>query len=221
MNILIIGAGGREHAIGEKILENEKVNKLFFAPGNAGTEKIGTNLALSNIEEMLEFAKKEEIHLTIVGSEELLVNGIVDKFQANNLRIFGPNQAAAQLEGSKAYSKSFMEKYGIRTASYQSFDNAREALKYLETEQFPIVIKASGLAAGKGVIICPDRQSAQDAIQQLMLEKIFGDAKGIRLSLRSFWKAKKYRFYLFLMAKLLPHFFQQKTIKKLAKGKRG
>ncbi|MEI0559793.1 phosphoribosylamine--glycine ligase [Brachyspira intermedia] len=178
MKILVIGSGAREHAICNNLLKNEKVSKVYCAPGNAGTarEKNCENVKISTIDEILNFAKKESIDLTIVGSEEMLVYGIVDKFEENGLKIFGPNKQAAILEGSKAYAKDFMKKYGVKTAEYEVFTDNNKANEYLNRCSYPIVIKASGLALGKGVLICQDKEEAKNALEDIMVKKIFKDA---------------------------------------------
>ena len=178
MKILVIGSGAREHAICNNLLKNEKVSKVYCAPGNAGTarEKNCENVKISTIDEILNFAKKESIDLTIVGSEEMLVYGIVDKFEENGLKIFGPNKQAAILEGSKAYAKDFMKKYGVKTAEYELFTDYDKANEYLNKCSYPIVIKASGLALGKGVLICQDKEEAKNALEDIMVKKIFKDA---------------------------------------------
>ncbi|TVL44570.1 phosphoribosylamine--glycine ligase [Brachyspira hyodysenteriae] len=178
MKILVIGSGAREHAICNNLLKNERVSKVYCAPGNAGTarEKNCENVKISTIDEILNFAKKESIDLTIVGSEEMLVYGIVDKFEENGLKIFGPNKQAAILEGSKAYAKDFMKKYGVKTAEYELFTDYNKANEYLDKCGYPIVIKASGLALGKGVLICQDKQEAKNALEDIMVKKIFKDA---------------------------------------------
>ncbi|MEI0699397.1 phosphoribosylamine--glycine ligase [Brachyspira intermedia] len=178
MKILVIGSGAREHAICNNLLNNEKVSKVYCAPGNAGTakEKNCENVKISTIDEILNFAKKESIDLTIVGSEEMLVYGIVDKFEENGLKIFGPNKQAAILEGSKAYAKDFMKKYGVKTAEYELFTDYNKADEYLNKCSYPIVIKASGLALGKGVLICQDKEEAKNALEDIMVKKIFKDA---------------------------------------------
>ena len=178
MKILVIGSGAREHAICNNLLKNEKVSKVYCAPGNAGTakEKNCENVKISTIDEILNFAKKESIDLTIVGSEEMLVYGIVDKFEENGLKIFGPNKQAAILEGSKAYAKDFMKKYGVKTAEYELFTDYNKADEYLNRCSYPIVIKASGLALGKGVLICQDKEEAKNALEDIMVKKIFKDA---------------------------------------------
>ena len=179
MKILIVGAGGREHAIAWKLSQNKNVKKIFIAPGNAGVEliEIAENVDLKGIQEYIDFAKKNGIDLTIVGSEELLVQGIVDEFKKNGLKIFGPDKKAAILEGSKAYSKDFMKKYGIKTAIYEIFDDSEKAKEFLNNwKDFPVVIKASGLAAGKGVIIAQNLDEAIKAVEDIMVDEKFGNA---------------------------------------------
>ncbi|WP_297203414.1 phosphoribosylamine--glycine ligase [uncultured Brachyspira sp.] len=178
MKILVIGSGAREHAICNNLRKNERVSKIYCALGNAGTfkEKKCENVKISTIDEILNFAKKENIDLTIVGSEEMLVYGIVDKFEENGLKIFGPNKFAAILEGSKAYAKNFMKKYGVKTAEYETFNDYNKASEYLNKCSYPIVIKASGLALGKGVLICQDKKEAQNALEDIMVKKIFKEA---------------------------------------------
>lgn len=178
MKVLIVGGGGREHAIAYKCSQSKKVSKLYCAPGNAGIGRIAecVPIGVMEFEKMAEFAKKEKIDLTIVGPDDPLVGGIVDVFEREGLRVFGPRKNAAILEGSKAFSKDLMKKYNIPTAAYETFDSPESAMKYLETSKYPIVLKADGLALGKGVLICPDKQSAMDGVKELMLDKQFGDA---------------------------------------------
>lgn len=175
MKILIVGAGGREHAIAWKVSQNDIVDKVYCAPGNGGTavEKKCENVNIVNIDELLNFAKKESVDLTIVGPEIPLIEGIVDRFKNEGLNIFGPSAKAAMLEGSKSYSKAFMKKYGIKTAAYEVFDNEDTAIEYLKKCEYPIVIKADGLAAGKGVVICEDYIQAEKTIMDFMVEDIF------------------------------------------------
>lgn len=178
LTILIIGAGGREHALARKFAEDNRVRKIFVAPGNAGTarENKCQNINLTVVSSLLTFAQKEAVDLTIVGAEALLAAGIVDKFQAAGLQIFGPNQHAAQLESSKRFAKDFMHKYGVKTAAYRSFSDPEAARDYVKTLPCPVVVKASGLAAGKGVIICQDHAQALSAIENIMQERCFGAA---------------------------------------------
>ena len=178
MKILVVGGGGREHAIVKKLAQSKKNPKIYVAPGNAGTEEIATNVAISvmDFDALVDFAKKEKIDLTVVGMDDPLVGGIVDRFEAEGLRVFGPRKNAAILEGSKAFSKDLMKKYGIPTAAYENFNDPQKALKYLETANYPIVLKADGLALGKGVLICKTFEEAKSGIEELMIDKSFGDA---------------------------------------------
>tara|TARA_Y100000768_G_scaffold99754_1_gene72823 strand:- start:756 stop:2036 length:1281 start_codon:yes stop_codon:yes gene_type:complete len=180
MKVLIIGSGGREHALSWKISQSPKVTDIFVAPGNGGTEleeKItNINIDSSDIEGLINFAKSEQIDLTIVGPEDPLVNGITNRFEEMNLMCFGPTKEAAQLEGSKEFMKIFLEKYSIPTAQYESFTNEKEALDFIEKKGCPIVIKADGLAAGKGVTIANTLDEAKETIHELMNSQIFGDA---------------------------------------------
>lgn len=178
MKILVVGGGGREHAIVRKLSESKRKPEIYVAPGNAGTQQIATNVAIPvmDFEALIDFAKKEKIDLTIIGMDDPLVGGIVDRFEAEGLRVFGPRKNAAILEGSKAFSKDLMKKYDIPTAGYENFNDAKKALKYLENAKYPIVLKADGLALGKGVLICKDRLEAVSGIEELMTKKSFGDA---------------------------------------------
>lgn len=178
MKILVVGGGGREHAIVKKLAQSKKNPKIYVAPGNAGTEEIATNVAISvmDFDALADFAKKEKIDLTVVGMDDPLVGGIVDRFEAEGLRVFGPRKNAAVLEGSKVFSKDLMKKYGIPTAAYENFNDPQKAIKYLETANYPIVLKADGLALGKGVLICKTFEEAKSGIEELMIDKSFGDA---------------------------------------------
>ena len=178
LNILIIGAGGREHALAWKFAQDARVGQIFVAPGNAGTAAMPRvrNVPLTRVPDLLAFAQKEGVGLTFVGAEALLVEGIVDTFQAAGLAIFGPNRQAAQLEGSKRFAKDFMQKYGVKTAAYASFRELDAALAYVQDCAYPTVVKASGLAAGKGVVICQNRAEAEDALRAMMESRRFGDA---------------------------------------------
>jgi len=177
MKILVIGSGGREHAIGWKLKENLDV-ELFFAPGNGGTAKIGKNINIDvdEIQKMVSFADENKIDITVVGPELPLTLGVVDEFNKHGLKIFGPDSEGAKLEGSKAYAKQFMRKYGIPTAKYTAITDLDEGLKLLEQSSFPLVVKANGLAAGKGVVICLDKVEAETALRDMLETHIFGDA---------------------------------------------
>lgn len=178
MKILLIGSGGREHALAWKIAKNERVEKIFVAPGNGGTarESKCENVNITEIDELLEFALEQCIDLTVVGPEDPLTKGIVDKFKMKGLKIFGPSEKAAMLEGSKSFSKDFMKKYGVKTSEYEVFYDVDKALAYLETCSYPTVVKADGLAAGKGVAICENKREAIDAVKSFMVDDIFNGA---------------------------------------------
>lgn len=178
MKILVVGSGGREHAICWKIAQSPKAEKIYCAPGNAGIEEYAECVPIGamEFEKLASFAKENAIDLTVVGMDDPLVGGIVDVFEREGLRIFGPRANAAILEGSKAFSKDLMKKYGIPTAAYENFDDPEKALAYLETADFPIVLKADGLALGKGVLICNNLEEAKAGVQTIMLDKQFGAA---------------------------------------------
>ena len=178
MKVLIIGSGGREHAIAWKVAQSSRVDKIYCAPGNAGIAEIAecVNIKAMEFDKLVKFAKDNAIDLTVVGMDDPLVGGIVDAFEAEGLRVFGPRRNAAILEGSKAFSKDLMKKYNIPTAAYETFTSAEEAKKYLETSEYPIVLKADGLALGKGVLICQTKEEAMEGVNELMLDKKFGSA---------------------------------------------
>jgi len=178
MKILVIGSGGREHALVWKIKQSKKVEKVFCAPGNAGISRIAdcVDISVTDVDALMEFAKKEAIDLTVVGPESSLVAGIVDVFEANGLRIFGPSQRAVELEGSKVYCKEFLKKYNIPTASFAVFTDRKKAKKYIDNCGAPLVVKADGLAAGKGVIVAKTVEEAKQAVDLIMAEKAFGSA---------------------------------------------
>ncbi|MDD5455206.1 MAG: phosphoribosylamine--glycine ligase [Candidatus Ratteibacteria bacterium] len=178
MKILVIGSGGREHALVWKISQSPLVEKIYCAPGNGGIEKQAQciNIKADDIKELKNFALKEKIDLTVVGPEIPLVKGIVDEFEKAGLKVFGPNKKAAQLEGSKIFAKDLMKKYGIPTAEFEVFDNFKKAVSYIKSKKLPIVVKADGLAAGKGVIICKTQDEAIKAVTEIMEDKIFADA---------------------------------------------
>ena len=170
MKVLIVGGGGREHAIAWKVAKSPKVEKLYCAPGNAGIAQVAecVNIGVMDFEKLTAFAKEKDIDLTIVAPDDPLAAGAVDAFEEAGLRAFGPRKNAAILEGSKAFSKDLMKKYGIPTAAYETFDSADEALAYLETADMPIVLKADGLALGKGVLICNTLEEARAGVRTLM-----------------------------------------------------
>mgnify|MGYP001638376363 CR=1 FL=1 len=178
MKVLVVGGGGREHAICWKISKSSKVSKIYCAPGNAGIAEVAecVNIKAMEFDKLAAFAKDNQIDLTVVGMDDPLVGGIVDVFEAEGLRVFGPRKNAAILEGSKAFSKDLMKKYHIPTAAYETFTSPKEAKKYLETSKYPIVLKADGLALGKGVLICETKEDAMAGVNELMLDKKFGSA---------------------------------------------
>ena len=178
MKVLIVGSGGREHAIATAVAKSPKVDKIYCAPGNAGIAEVAecVNIKAMEFDKLAAFAKDNQIDLTVVGMDDPLVGGIVDVFEAEGLRVFGPRKNAAILEGSKAFSKDLMKKYHIPTAAYETFTSPEEAKKYLETSKYPIVLKADGLALGKGVLICETKEDAMAGVNELMLDKKFGSA---------------------------------------------
>lgn len=178
MKVLIVGGGGREHAIAQSVAKSPHVEKIYCAPGNGGIAEVAECVDIGAMEfgRLADFAQDMGVDLTIVGMDDPLVGGIVDVFEAKGLRVFGPRKDAAILEGSKAFSKDLMKKYGIPTASYESFTDPQEALAYLETAHFPIVLKADGLALGKGVLICNTLEEAREGTKSIMLDKQFGSA---------------------------------------------
>ena len=176
MKVLIVGGGGREHAIAYCVAKSSKVEKMYCAPGNAGIAELAECVPIGAMEfdKLVTFAKEKAIDLAIVGMDDPLVGGLIDEFEKAGIRAFGPRKNAAILEGSKAFSKDLMKKYDIPTAAYENFDNADEALAYLETAKFPIVLKADGLALGKGVLICNTLEEAKAGVKEIMLDKKFG-----------------------------------------------
>lgn len=192
MKILIVGSGGREHAIAWKCAQSPKVDKIYCAPGNAGIGLIAECVPIGAMEfdKLVDFAKDKQIDLTIIGMDDPLVGGVVDAFETEGLRVFGPRKNAAILEGSKAFSKDLMKKYNIPTAAYETFDSADAALDYLETASYPTVLKADGLALGKGVLICNTKEEARDGVKTLMLDKQFG-AAGNRIVIEEFMTGRE------------------------------
>ncbi len=178
MRVLLVGGGGREHAIAASIVKSKRVDKLYCAPGNAGIAEIAecVSIGVMDFDALIAFAQKEKIDLTVCSQDDPLCAGIVDAFEAAGLRIFGTRKNAAIIEGSKAFSKDLMQKYGIPTAAYATFTDPDAAIQYLENASFPIVLKADGLALGKGVLICGTREEAQEGVRTIMLDKKFGSA---------------------------------------------
>ena len=195
MKLLVVGSGGREHAMAWKLAHSPKVQKVFAAPGNGGTatEPGVENLALTRTGELIDFCKRENIYLTVVGPEAPLAEGIVDAFRDAGLKIFGPTRAAAQLESSKDFAKSFMQRHGLPTARHRSFDNVAEAKAYVESRGAPIVVKAYGLAAGKGVVVASTKPEALAAIDSMLTERRFG-AAGNRVVVEDFLEGEEASF---------------------------
>ena len=224
MNILIIGNGGREHALAWKVRQSPLVDKVFVAPGNAGTaqENGVENVAISatDIPALVEFAKASQIGLTIVGPEAPLVIGVVDAFRANGLKIFGPTQAAAQLEGSKAFTKDFLARHQIPTAEYQNFTEVEPALVYLKEKGAPIVIKADGLAAGKGVIVAMTLAEAEEAVKDMLSGNAFGDA-GSRVVIEEFLDGEEASFIVMVDGKHVEPMATSQDHKRVGEGDKG
>ena len=178
MKILVVGSGGREHSILRKLKESSSVKKLYCLPGNAGTSKIAENVIIQdiNIDKLISFVKTNGIDLTVIGPEQPLIDGYADRFIEEGLNVFGPEQKAAMIEGSKAFSKDIMRKYNIPTAEYENFTDYDKAKEYLSEQKIPIVIKVSGLAAGKGAVVCFTREEAKSILKSMMVDKEFGDA---------------------------------------------
>lgn len=192
MKVLIVGSGGREHAIAASVAKSPKVDKIYCAPGNAGIAELAecVDIKAMEFDKLVAFAKDNAIDLTIIGMDDPLVGGIVDVFEAEGLRVFGPRKNAAIIEGSKAFSKDLMKKYNIPSAAYQTFDNPDEAIAYLETIDMPIVLKADGLALGKGVLICQTLEEAKEGVKTIMLDKQFGSA-GNRMVVEEFMTGRE------------------------------
>lgn len=222
MKVLIVGSGGREHAIAAAVAKSPKADKIYCAPGNAGIAELAecVPIAAMEFDKLVEFAKKESIDLTIIGMDDPLVGGVVDAFEAEGLRVFGPRKNAAILEGSKAFSKDLMKKYDIPTAAYENFDSAEAALAYLETADFPIVLKADGLALGKGVLICNTLEEAKDGVKSIMLDKQFGSA-GNRLVIEEFMTGREVSVLSFVDGKTIKTMTSAQDHKRALDGDKG
>ncbi len=192
MKILIVGSGGREHAIAMSVAKSSRAERIYCAPGNAGIASLAECVPIGamEFEKLTAFAREKEVDLVIVGMDDPLVGGLVDELEAAGIRVFGPRKNAAILEGSKAFSKELMKKYHIPTAAYEVFDKAQDALAYLEGAKYPVVLKADGLALGKGVLICKDRKEAEDGVKTIMQEKKFG-AAGNRMVIEEFMTGRE------------------------------
>ena len=222
MKVLIVGGGGREHAIATSVAKSSKVDKIYCAPGNAGIGLIAECVPIGAMEfdKIVAFAKEKEIDLTIVGMDDPLVGGLVDRLEDAGLKAFGPRKNAAILEGSKAFSKDLMKKYGIPTAAYENFDNAEDALNYLKTASFPIVLKADGLALGKGVLICNTLEEAQDGVKSIMLDKQFGTA-GNRMVIEEFMTGREVSVLSFVDGKTIKTMTSAQDHKRAGDGDTG
>ena len=222
MKVLIVGSGGREHAIAASVAKSPKVDKIYCAPGNAGIGLIAECVPIGAMEfdKLVSFAKENRIDLTIVGMDDPLVGGLVDEMMAAGLRVFGPRKNAAILEGSKAFSKDLMRKYGIPTAGYEIFDQAEDALSYLEMLKFPVVLKADGLALGKGVLICQTLEEAKEGVKAIMQDRQFGDA-GNRIVVEEFIAGREVSVLSFVDGKTIKTMTSAQDHKRAKDGDQG
>ena len=222
MKVLIVGSGGREHAIAYCVAKSSKVEKMYCAPGNAGIAELAECVPIGAMEfdKLVTFAKEKEIDLAIVGMDDPLVGGLIDEFEKAGIRAFGPRKNAAILEGSKAFSKDLMKKYDIPTAAYENFDNADEALAYLETAKFPIVLKADGLALGKGVLICNTLEEAKAGVKEIMLDKKFG-ASGNTMVVEEFMTGREVSVLSFVDGKTIKTMTSAQDHKRAKDGDQG
>ena len=222
MKLLVIGGGGREHAIAWKLAQNPRVQKVFVAPGNAGTatEPGVENLALTGIAELAEFAARENVRFTVVGPEAPLAEGVVDFFRSRKLRIFGPTRAAAELESSKAFAKDFMQRHGIASAAYASFTETRSAHEYIDAHRAPVVVKADGLAAGKGVVVAITAAEAHGAVDRMLVGHTMGDA-GKRIVIEEFLEGEEASFIVMCDGEHVLPLATSQDHKRLNDGDRG
>ncbi len=222
MKVLIVGGGGREHAIAWKVAQSKKVDKLYCAPGNGGIAEVAecVDIGVMDFDGLTDFAKKNHIDLTIIGPDDPLAAGAADAFEAAGLRVFGPRQNAAILEASKAFSKDLMKKYNIPTAAYETFDSPEKALAYLETADMPIVLKADGLALGKGVLICMTREEAKEGVKTLMMDKQFG-AAGDRIVVEEFMTGREVSVLSFVDGKTIKVMTSAQDHKRAKDGDQG
>ena len=222
MKVLIVGCGGRGHAIAYCVAKSSKVEKMYCAPGNAGIAELAECVPIGAMEfdKLVTFAKEKEIDLAIVGMDDPLVGGLIDEFEKAGIRAFGPRKNAAILEGSKAFSKDLMKKYDIPTAAYENFDNADEALAYLETAKFPIVLKADGLALGKGVLICNTLEEAKAGVKEIMLDKKFG-ASGNTMVVEEFMTGREVSVLSFVDGKTIKTMTSAQDHKRAKDGDQG
>ena len=222
MKILLVGGGGREHALAWKIRQSKRVEKLYCAPGNAGISELAecADIGVMEFDRLVEFAKEKQIDMTIIAPDDPLAAGAVDAFEAAGLKAFGPKKNAAILEGSKAFSKDLMKKYGIPTAAYETFDTPESALSYLENAKFPIVLKADGLALGKGVLICNTKEEAKDGVKTLMLDKQFGSA-GNRIVIEEYMTGREVSVLSFVDGKSIKIMTSAQDHKRAKDGDKG
>ena len=222
MKVLIVGGGGREHAIAYCVAKSSKVEKMYCAPGNAGIAELAECVPIGAMEfdKLVTFAKEKAIDLAIVGMDDPLVGGLIDEFEKSGIRAFGPRKNAAILEGSKAFSKDLMKKYDIPTAAYENFDNADEALAYLETAKFPIVLKVDGLALGKGVLICNTLEEAKAGVKEIMLDKKFG-ASGNTMVVEEFMTGREVSVLSFVDGKTIKTMTSAQDHKRAKDGDQG
>ena len=222
MKVLIVGSGGREHAIADSVAKSPRVEKIYCAPGNAGIGQIAECVPIGamEFEKIVVFAKEKEIDLTIVGMDDPLVGGLVDEMEAAGLRVFGPRKNAAILEGSKAFSKDLMKKYHIPTAAYENFDDPAKALAYLETAKMPVVLKADGLALGKGVLICKTLTEAREGVKTIMEDKKFG-AAGNRMVIEEFMTGREVSVLSFVDGKTIKIMSSAQDHKRAKDGDQG
>lgn len=223
MKVLIVGSGGREHAIASSVAKSPKVDKIYCAPGNAGIGQVAECVAIGAMEfdKLVAFAKEKAIDFVIVGMDDPLVGGLVDELEAAGIKTFGPRKNAAILEGSKAFSKDLMKKYNIPTAAYENFDDAEEAIKYLEEKaNFPIVLKADGLALGKGVLICNTLEEAKEGVKEIMLDKHFGSA-GNRMVIEEFMTGREVSVLSFVDGKTIKIMSSAQDHKRAKDGDQG
>ena len=220
--VLIIGGGGREHAIGWKIAQSENAGQIYFAPGNGGTEEVGMNVDIkaTDIDALIKFSKKEKIDLTLAIPDDPLALGIVDEFQREGLKIFGPTKKAVQIESSKAFAKNFMARYNLPTAKFKIFSDYHKAVEYINTQDLPIVIKASGLALGKGVIIAETKENARKVLKDILIKKIFGEA-GNEIIIEEFLTGPEISVHAFSDGKNYSIFPMSQDHKKIGEGNTG
>jgi len=222
MKVLVIGGGGREHTLVWKIALSPKVSEVYCAPGNPGMKNLATivNISVDDINVLADFAEKNKIDLTVVGPEAPLVSGIVDEFEKRGLKIFGPSKAAAQIEGSKVFSKNLMKKYNIPTAKYQVFEKPQDAIDYIHSVNMPQVIKAEGLAAGKGVVIAQDRDTAEAAVKSIMIDKTFGNS-GNRIVIEEYLQGPEVTVLAFCDGKVAVPMVSSRDHKRVCDGDKG